>query len=124
MHAQLYSTRPDVLDQQIETARGVLRENGWELVSIYQDVGNGLKVDHTGLQQMLHDAHQGLFDVVVVTNFDRITRSTNKLMSIISDLEAQGIGLYMDTEQFKTTTGFDLVCSLFSAHRNRVDETT
>ena len=73
--ATLDPARPDVLDRQIDTAKEVLLKNGWDLVSVYQDIGSGLRVDHTGLQQMLDDALQGLFDVVVVTNFNRITRS-------------------------------------------------
>lgn len=40
--ATLTSAKPGVFNQQIETAKDILCDNGWKLVSIYQDVGSGL----------------------------------------------------------------------------------
>jgi site-specific DNA recombinase len=98
--ATLTSAKPSVLDRQTKAAKAILLKNGWELISIYQDVGSGLRVDHPGLQQMIDDAHQGLFDVVVVSDFSRVTRSVTEFQSIVRDLEAQGIDLYSDTRKF------------------------
>ena len=103
--AALTSEKPDVLNRQVENAKEILRDKGWELVSIYQDVGSGLRVDHPGLQQMRHDAHQGLFDVVVVSDFSRVTRSIHEFQPIVRDLEVQGIGLYSDTGKFNLNLG-------------------
>ena len=60
----------------------------------------GLCLDHPGLQQMMHDAHQGLFDIVVVADFSRISRSIHGFQSIVRDLEAQGIDIYSDSGEF------------------------
>ena len=109
--ATLTSAKPGVFNQQIETAKDILCDNGWELVSIYQDVGSGLCLDHPGLQQMMHDAHQGLFDIVVVADFSRISRSIHGFQSIVRDLEAQGIDIYSDSGEFNPLVSDVLLAS-------------
>ncbi len=67
----------------------------WGLVSVYQDVGSGLSIDHPGLQELLHDTHQRIFDAIVLKD---ISRDHHKITTLLRKLEYLGVKVSVGTE--------------------------
>src|SRR5690242_11824622 len=66
------------IPDQLERTRKAIIERGWELAhEPYVDSGisGHLLEERHGLQTLLKDAREHLFDLVVVTNFDRFARN-------------------------------------------------
>ncbi len=149
MRAVCYSRVSSAIQRDRETIASQLRvlpafveRQGWELVrpaSVYVDDGRTAKAGHldkrTGLALLLHDAALGVFDVVVVIDLDRITRSEDlgERGAILGGLQRAGVriasaatGQVLDL----STSSGDLFSSLqafFAAewsrkHRTRVIE--
>ena len=62
------------LEAQEEQIRNWCNENGHEIVRVYRDSSSGKLLEREALLQMLDDAEKGLFEAVVVTEADRISR--------------------------------------------------
>ena len=72
--------------------REYAQEHGMEIDRVYSDKGgSGLSLERPALQQMLEDAEQGGFDIVLVTLPDRFSRSITDWLEIHSFLERLGI---------------------------------
>src|SRR5258708_7630404 len=75
---------------------------GYELVEdqIYQEVVGG-KTDKTPaqLERVLQSAKEGLFDVLVIRSFDRLSRRTNRMAILIATLEGYGVKVESATEE-------------------------
>ena len=73
--------RPDYnsLATQAEICRHyaeVQREQGWEVVGVYEDSGfSGKDLDRPAIRRLLSDVRQGRLDVVIAYKLDRISRS-------------------------------------------------
>jgi DNA invertase Pin-like site-specific DNA recombinase len=85
MKAALYARSAVRLDQasvnscdaQLEALRGYAQREGMTIVKEYVDEGvSGLKESRPGLDNLMRDARSKLFNVVLVTDFTRISRST------------------------------------------------
>ncbi len=62
------------LEAQEEQIKKWCKERGYEIVKVYRDSSSGKLLEREALLQMLDDAEKGLFDAVVVTEADRISR--------------------------------------------------
>ena len=103
------STEEQKLDLQLDA----LRHHG--CVQIYQDLGasGSLRV-RPGLDECLADLRSG--DVLVVWRLDRLGRSLQHLLQIVTDLQGRGIGLVSLTENIDTTSASGrLIFSVFGA---------
>lgn len=56
------------------------------------------------LQQLLHDAAAGKFDLVLVARIDRWSRNLADLLDTVSFLEKHGVAFHSATEHFDTTS--------------------
>ena len=87
--AALY-LRVSTLDQHPETQLHDLRQmaaqRGLEIVREYTDKISGTKSRRPGLDELLHDARRGRFDVVLVWAFDRMARSVKHLLEVLDEL--------------------------------------
>jgi DNA invertase Pin-like site-specific DNA recombinase len=63
---------------------------------------SGKNTDRPKLQEMLKYVRKG--DIVYVHDFSRLARSTKDLLNIIDQLEAKGVHLVSNKEQFDTST--------------------
>jgi site-specific DNA recombinase len=65
-----------------------------ELVTIYEDAGqSGLIADRTGLQALLQAASQREFDVVVVADNSRLSRSAPAFLQIMDVMKRNGMDI-------------------------------
>lgn len=95
------TARQSSLSAQSEACRRLAARHGWEVKAVYTDADvSGNTTKRPGLQKMVRDAQDGGFDVVIVSEFDRLSRSMTDLPTILHDLEAQGIVLISIADQF------------------------
>jgi|Deesub1362A_J573_1020465.scaffolds.fasta_scaffold00342_47 site-specific DNA recombinase len=81
------------LEAQEDQIRKWCEENSYELVKVYRDSTSGKLLEREALLQMLDDAEKGLFDVVVVTEADRISRDLDLKGWIKINLMHSGVDL-------------------------------
>lgn len=92
---------------QEQELREVAARSGWEIADIYSDHGiSGAKGrrDRPGLDRLLRDATRRKFSLLAVTAVDRLGRSLPDLLSILGDLHAAGIDLFVRREGLDTTS--------------------
>ena len=97
--------QPFSLDaQQERLAAYVAAQPGWALTRSYSDRMSGKRLDRPGLQQALHDARTGRYDLLLVFKVDRLARSTGGLAKVLEELDAGGVAFRSASEPFDTST--------------------
>jgi len=81
------------LEAQEEQIKNWCRKEGHKIVKIYRDSQSGKLLEREALLQLLDDAEKGLFDAVVVTEADRISRDLDLKGWIKITLMKSGIEL-------------------------------
>jgi len=103
--AALYM-RVSTLDQHPETQlydlRELARQRGFQIMQEYTDRISGAKARRPGLDQMLKDARQRQFDVVLVWAGDRIARSVRHFLEVLDELSHLGIEFVSFRENIDT----------------------
>ena len=95
------SQSTDSQRMEVETFCG---RQGWKIVNVYQDVASGKNADREALNQMLKDVRAGKAgEAIVVYKLDRLGRSTQDLLRILSDLQAAGVAFVSTTQQIDTS---------------------
>ena len=96
------------LDAQERLFRELCKNRGWELVRIYREEGKSAHVDSIKarpvFRQLLEDAAQRQFDVVVVHTLDRWSRNLKVTLESVSELGKHHVGLVSITEQIDYST--------------------
>ena len=81
----------------IEAQESVIREccknHGWEFFKLYSDPGISGTVppeDRPGLAELMDDSKKSLFDIVLVVNFDRLSRDSGDASYIRKEVTISG----------------------------------
>lgn len=85
------------IPDQIEACKKAILEHGWELVHepyIDSGISGHLLEERKGLQNLLSDARQHLFDLVVVKDFDRFARNRAAATIVREELKELFIQTY------------------------------
>lgn len=95
--------------QDVELQLGPLREyasaRGWDVSKEYVDHGvSGAKERRPALDQLMTDARQRRFDVVLVWRFDRFARSTRHLVNALHEFRHLGIAFVSYQENVDTSS--------------------
>ncbi|AWE09328.1 hypothetical protein DCE79_16750 [Lysinibacillus sp. 2017] len=56
--------------------KNYVNEKGWELYDIYTDEESGSDSNRAGIQRLIKDAQEKIFDVIVAKEFSRISRNS------------------------------------------------
>ena len=76
------------LDSQAHNIRAFAATKKWTVTRIYQDAGiSGTRSDRPALQQLLADAREGQFDIVIVHAVDRFYRDLQGLLKALNELQ-------------------------------------
>ena len=121
------------LEVQREYLLDFAKRNGWEVYApkgqqVYHDDGiSGYVLERPALQQMLIDAKQKKFDLVLVYKLDRFSRRLKDLLEMVDQLDAWGVGFKSATEPFETTSSagrlmLQQLGSFAEFERNRIAE--
>ena len=96
------------LDAQERLFRELCRNRGWEPIQAYREEGKSAHVDSIRkrpvFRQLLEDASQGRFDVVVVHTLDRWSRNLRVMLESLGVLAQHGVGLVSITENIDYST--------------------
>ena len=103
--AALY-LRVSTVDQHPETQvhdlRQMAAQRGFEIVAEYTDRISGVKARRPGLDELMHDARRGRFDVVLVWASDRIARSVKHFLDVLDELNRLNVEFVSFREQIDT----------------------
>ena len=98
--------RVSSLDQHPETQlldlQQMAAQRGYEVVKQYTDRISGAKARRPGLDELMHDARRGHFDVVLVWASDRIARSVRHFLEVLDELNRLNIEFISFREQIDT----------------------
>ncbi|MGP4107943.1 recombinase family protein [Virgibacillus sp. L01] len=94
------------IDEQVRTLRGLCEREGYVIYNEYVDRGISGKniTGRPALQQLLNDAQNKEFDIVLVWKMNRFSRKSLDLLTIVEMLQKKQIGFRSITEQYETET--------------------
>lgn len=95
------------IDNQLRDLNLAAERMGWEIVAHYSDAGiSGAKGRdrRPGLDAMLKAITRREFDMVAAWSVCRLGRSLQHLVSLLGDLNARGIDLYLHVQALDTST--------------------
>ncbi len=75
----------------------------YEVVKIYRDTSTGTNMNRPGLEEMLFDAENGLFEALVVFRVDRLSRNVRQLAQMVEMLIEWNVILRSSSEPFDTS---------------------
>jgi DNA invertase Pin-like site-specific DNA recombinase len=112
-------------EQHLDAQTSALEAAGAE--RIFAEKVSGTKKSRPELDRMIEQLRDG--DVVVVTKYDRLSRSLQDLLSIVEAVGAQGAGFRSLAEDIDTTTPagrlvFHVFASIAQFERERISERT
>jgi len=86
------------LEMQIDRINEAMEIKGWEF-ELYKEVKSGENMeDRDELNRMLRDIEMGLFDVLVIVDYDRLSRGdAGEQTSILKTLRKHGVLLYEES---------------------------
>lgn len=106
------------LENQVRHYEETIRSRtDWQLTEVYSDFGvSGFFENRPGFQQMISDAHQGKFDLLIVKSISRFARNTETTLKVTRELKQLGIGVYFELQNINTLTSTgELMMTVFSA---------
>lgn len=101
------STDQQTVENQHRELKAVAQRMGWEIVATFSDEGiSGAKGRdrRPGLDAMLKGIARKDFDMIAAWSIDRLGRSLQHLVSLLSDLNAKGVDLYLHVQAIDTST--------------------
>ncbi len=75
----------------------------YEVVKVYRDASTGTNMNRPGLEEMLYDAENKRFEVLIVFRVDRLSRNVRQLAQMVETLTEYGVVLRSSTEPFDTS---------------------
>jgi len=116
------------LEVQREYLESFAKREGLEIFKVYQDDGiSGYTTERPALKELLKDAKQKKFDLVLVYKIDRFSRNLKDMLNLVDELFSYGVGFKSATEPFDSTTSagklmFQQLGSFAEFERNRIAE--
>jgi DNA invertase Pin-like site-specific DNA recombinase len=99
--------RGQTIENQLQPLQEAARRLGWTVASIYQDEGiSGCKGRdrRPGLDALLKGVARREFDIVAAWSVCRLGRSLPDLISLLGELQARDIDLYLHQQALDTST--------------------
>jgi DNA invertase Pin-like site-specific DNA recombinase len=101
------STSEQNTRNQRRDLKAAAERHGWSVVAVFEDAGiSGAKGrdGRPGLDALLRAVVRREFDVVAAWSVDRLGRSLTDLLTVLGELHANGVGLYLHQQGLDTTT--------------------
>ena len=106
LYLRVSTTGQNTVNQRREL-EAVAERHGWEVVQVFSDNGiSGAKgrKDRPSLDALLKGVARREFDMVAAWSVDRLGRSLQDLIEVLSDLHAKGVDLYLHQQGLDTST--------------------
>ena len=107
MRTALYcrvSTTEQTTDNQVLELQNVAQKMNWAVTETYTDVISGAKSKRPGLDALMKAVSRNEVDVVMCWDVSRLGRSLQHLVSLLSELHAKNVDLYLHVQGIDTTT--------------------
>ena len=107
MRTALYcrvSTSEQTTDNQVLDLQKVAQKMNWTVTETYADVMSGAKSKRPGLDALMKSVSRNEVDVVMCWDVSRLGRSLQHLVSLLSELHAKNVDLYLHLQSIDTTT--------------------
>jgi len=121
------STSSQTTDNQRLELERVAAQRGWIIADIYEDRGVSGAIGRDkrpALDRLCADATQGKLDIIASWSLDRLGRSLQHLVNFISDLNEQGVGLYLHQQGVDSSTAAGKamlgMCSVFAQFEREI----
>ena len=98
------STLEQTTENQLVEVRRYVEARGWAIKEYIDEGVSGAKDRRPALDELLRDAKQRRFDVVVCWRLDRLGRNLRHLIVTLEDLQALGIAFVSLAEGIDATT--------------------
>ena len=99
------STTIQKTELQLTELRDYVKRSKWEIYKEYIDEGySGANTKRPAFIEMMVEARQKKFDVLLVWKFDRLSRSMRDLINTISEIESLGLDFISYENQIDTGT--------------------
>lgn len=101
------STSDQTTKNQRRELEAVAKRQGWKVVAVFEDAGvSGAKsrAQRPGLDALLKGVARREFDLVAAWSVDRLGRSLQDLLSVLQEVHAKQIDLYLHQQGLDTTT--------------------
>lgn len=93
------------IDAQIDRCTAYCKARGWTTYRVFTDAGfSAGSLKRPALSELLKDAKEKRFNILLVYKIDRFSRNLKDLISILEDLKTININFTSVTEQIDTTT--------------------
>ena len=107
LYLRVSTTNGQTTANQRRVLMGAAKLHGWKVAAVFDDTGvSGAKGrdKRPGLDKMMSGIARREFDIVAAWSVDRLGRSLGHLVSMLEELKAKGIGLYLHQEGIDTST--------------------
>ena len=110
MRACIYarvSTDEQTTTNQLTELKTIVSDRGWQLVKLYEDQGvSGAKGrdKRSGFDQLWQDMSNDVWDILVIWDSTRLSRSLLHLLSFINDLNEADKKIYIAQSNLDTST--------------------
>jgi DNA invertase Pin-like site-specific DNA recombinase len=107
MKAAIYSrvsTDKQTTDNQVRELMEAARRHQWTVKAVYSDVISGATDKRPELDKMMEAVHRKDVDIILAWDVSRLGRSLQHLITLLSDIHAKDIGLYLHQSGIDTTT--------------------
>jgi DNA invertase Pin-like site-specific DNA recombinase len=84
----------EALEAQKKQLRHLAAEKGYEVVGYSGEVAGGMTLSRIGIQEVMVAADKGLFDVLLITNLSRISRTPADWDVFSKHFREIGVGIY------------------------------
>jgi DNA invertase Pin-like site-specific DNA recombinase len=101
------STGSQTTENQLRELKTVAERHGWQVVAKFTDEGiSGAKGrdQRPGLNSLMEGVMRRDFDKVMAWSVDRLGRSLSDLLSVMGELKAKGVDLYLHQQSLDTST--------------------
>jgi len=98
------STSDQTCENQLLCLRELAENAGFQLVEEYVDTASGTTSSRSGMDQMMKDAARRRFDILLVWDVSRLSRSITQLINLFEELQALKVDLILSQHGVDTTT--------------------
>ena len=123
------STSEQNLDNQMNSLKTFANKENFKVYKIYKEKISGTKDSRPELNELMIDAKNKCFDVVVVWKLDRLGRSLQHLIRMVNYFQQWGIDFICTTQNIDTTNSsgkllFHIMGALAEFERELISERT